>query len=164
MFVIHLPPGIRQRKRWFGVDFRAPWTYLFVDDIRAERLGEDVGMLHLMQHSPYELVCDGVVNVRQIVSAKYQSALCACGVPYIDDPELADAASAPARVRMLFVLLQNADFLKYMDDAIVGILRERQSVDKSGMHVHVSIIREGGLTGNLGQFSWTYAINSCFGY
>ena len=43
VFVLHLPPGIRGRDRFFRLDLFEPWAYCFVDDLRepsaAERFG-----------------------------------------------------------------------------------------------------------------------------
>jgi hypothetical protein len=36
IIMIHLPPGIQSRVRHYAVDFYAPWSCAFVDDIRAE--------------------------------------------------------------------------------------------------------------------------------
>ena len=33
VFLVHLPPGIKERDRQFTLDFISPWSYVFVDDL-----------------------------------------------------------------------------------------------------------------------------------
>ena len=70
LFIVHLPPGIRERRRWFGLDFRPPFQTYFVDDLRCQLNGEETDLTFLVRNSPFVLVKEGIVNVRRIVLSK----------------------------------------------------------------------------------------------
>jgi hypothetical protein len=152
MFAVHLPPGISQRRRWFGVDFRAPWQYIFIDDLRVDAASARLGMLHLLQNSPYTLTAEQIVSIKQVLISKFQSSLCACFIPRVDSADAQAGASTSLRIRMLRDLLATDAFLQLSINAVETVLSRHTEVDKTGMHAHVAIIRQGGQTGSLGQF------------
>lgn len=49
LFLIHVPPGTQQCARYFPLDFRPPWEYAFVDDLRptGPPMGVAPSLVHL---------------------------------------------------------------------------------------------------------------------
>ena len=87
VFIMHLPPGISNRMREFALDFNAPWSYAFVDDLRtAEEIGGPP-LFDLLQKPIFTLCESNSINVDKIMLLNFQRALSQCLLSPPVDPE-----------------------------------------------------------------------------
>eukprot|EP00012_Vannella_robusta_P014234 CAMPEP_0206210548 /NCGR_PEP_ID=MMETSP0166-20121206/17603_1 /ASSEMBLY_ACC=CAM_ASM_000260 /TAXON_ID=95228 /ORGANISM="Vannella robusta, Strain DIVA3 518/3/11/1/6" /LENGTH=159 /DNA_ID=CAMNT_0053632223 /DNA_START=259 /DNA_END=734 /DNA_ORIENTATION=- len=146
LFLVHLPPGTKQRSRFFALDFISPWDYLFVDDLRQEDADGDSNTVKLLTNSVFELVKSGAVPMRKIYRSRFQHALSTCVTPDVSNA----AAYFGERISTLQRLLDSVPaFTSFVEDTMMLILEQhKDNVRISGkddavkVPVHVRMVCE----------------------
>ena len=135
VFIMHLPPGISNRMREFTLDFHAPWSYAFIDDLRsAEEIGGPPLTL-LMKMPIYDLCRTGKVDLDRILLSSFQSALTQCQVS-----ELKAESGKVSYVKMIKELLAIPTLFDYLRAAVLECLRQQAPpISKTNMQLHVQI-------------------------
>ena len=154
LFIVHLPPGVRQRDRQFTLDFNAPWTYIFVDDLRPME-SEKFDVVTMLTQSPYDLVEKQLLQVRPILFSRYQHALSSCTVADINNP----AAYFGKRLEVLRKLLGEVpEFVDVVDNCIMKVLEKHRDkvalsdAENSGkVQIHVRMVFSELVGGSLRQ-------------
>ena len=155
LFLVHLPPGTKQRSRFFALDFISPWTYLFVDDLRREEASGDSNTVALMTNSVYDLIEKGAIPMRKIYQSRFQHALSTCVTPDVNT----EAAYFGKRIETLQKLIQNVPtFIEFVESTMMLILESTKSfVHISGKEntakvpSHVRMVCEDLMGGSLRQ-------------
>ncbi|EGD81489.1 hypothetical protein PTSG_02206 [Salpingoeca rosetta] len=78
LVVLHLPPSVKGRKRYFPLTFMRDWQCLFCDDLRPQQQG---AFRVQVQRTVYELVRDGHISVERALKTQFMAALSRCRVP-----------------------------------------------------------------------------------
>ena len=135
VFIMHLPPGISNRMREFTLDFHAPWSYTFIDDLRtAEEIGGPP-LTQLMKMSIYDLCRTGRVDLNRILLSSFQSALTQCQVS-----ELKAESGKVSYVKMLKEMLEIPTLFDYLRAAALECLRQQAPpISRTNMQLHVQI-------------------------
>ena len=135
VFIMHLPPGISNRMREFTLDFHAPWSYAFIDDLRtAEEIGGPPLTL-LMKMSIYDLCRTARIDLDRILLSSFQSALTQCQVS-----ELKAESGKVSYVKMLKELLEIPTLFEYLRAAVLECLRQQAPpISRTNMQLHVQI-------------------------
>lgn len=152
VFLIHLPLGVRDRKRYYSLDFNLPWTYLFVDDIRVSNTETALSTKEMLQYSAFELCtqCGDRLSIDAVFDRKFQLALAMCTVPYVDSA----VGTYSYRLQALQALVELEPFRALFRRLVLRVL-ERDSdfreSSRGGHHRHVAHIKEEALGGSLRQ-------------
>ena len=138
VFIMHLPPGISNRMREFTLDFHAPWSYTFIDDLRtAEEIGGPP-LTQLMKMSIYDLCRTGRVDLNRILLSSFQSALTQCQVSPARD--LTAESGKVSYVKMIKELLGISTLFEYLRAAVLECLRQQAPpISRTNMQLHVQI-------------------------
>ena len=135
VFIMHLPPGISNRMREFTLDFHAPWSYAFIDDLRTV---EEIGgppLTLLMKMSIYDLCRTARIDLDRILLSSFQSALTQCQVS-----ELKAESGKVSYVKMLKELLEIPTLFEYLRAAVLECLRQQAPpISRTNMQLHVQI-------------------------
>ena len=64
LFLLHVPPGLRDRSRYYALDFQRPWHYFFVDCLQKPLRSD----LEKFLHTPVTLLVDeGEIQLENVV-------------------------------------------------------------------------------------------------
>jgi hypothetical protein len=138
VFLVHLPPGVKNRTRHYSLDFDPDWTSVFVDDLRmheTDRSGREGSTVHMLQTSAYDLALGGHLDVQAIIRQRYQSALSMCLVSEcLDDDRFLEHHSYFARIKLIRSLLMDGDstFGSIMASGVIAVLKQHRNVDSAG--------------------------------
>ena len=149
LFLIHLPPSAKSQERDYCVDLFAPWQFYFLDDVRPEDNG--LNTMTMLRCSPYELCTQGLLNVREIIAANFQSALVSLQLPTAAHSDEESLSLFVEKLRMVQLLLQRPRFSELVQSFIMDILREHSDVCRSGLHIHAHLASRDLHAGSLRQ-------------
>ena len=86
VFLVHLPPGVRERERKFAFDFHDPWVYWFVDDIRhesfpfvkyGEELNEQQPLPSILMSTPLNQLCEKqIIDLEGVIENSLSPIVC----------------------------------------------------------------------------------------
>ena len=149
LFVIHLPQGIKMRKRQFSLDFYSTWEYVFIDDLResndeelSSNTAESLTTLTLLNHSVYELIQSGRVSLATIIEKRFQYALSYCTVPKIENI----IQYYSSRIHHYRELLRSQKFTNLVESCVLNLLKsisaqpEDHVKGRQFMHKHVELV------------------------
>lgn len=165
VILIHLPPGIQSRVRHYAVDFYAPWTCVFVDDLRNDAMSDPTehsraetgcSLVELMNKSAYELAVSGRLPLPKTIMANFQVALSRCVFSTAEGTDEEAVVLLPTsyteRITLVRHLLATEPrFLSLLENCVLSLLRAKSSVDRRGMHLHVSMACTDVAVGTLRQ-------------
>eukprot|EP01060_Flectonema_neradi_P020833 TRINITY_DN2832_c5_g1_i4.p1 TRINITY_DN2832_c5_g1~~TRINITY_DN2832_c5_g1_i4.p1 ORF type:complete len:4086 (+),score=767.97 TRINITY_DN2832_c5_g1_i4:3344-15601(+) len=84
IFLIHMPPGARDRVREYKLNFLTNWVNIFVDDIRSDDGGQTASLL---RHSLFDLIQQNKIDLMDYARKKFSTAMslirnAAGGIPF----------------------------------------------------------------------------------
>ena len=154
LFVVHLPPGIKQRDRQFTLDFTAPWEFIFIDDLRPDD-DQVFNTVTMLNRSAYELAVDNLLSLDQMILSKYQHALSSCTVAAIDHPVAFFGNRINTLRRLLFEVPEFLDMVKRCLFKVLESHKEKvvltDNEESSRVHVHVKMVCGDLVGGSLRQ-------------
>jgi hypothetical protein len=111
IFLVHLPPGMRSRRRHFPLDFLLAGSVFFLDDLRTSVYGS-ITPEEMLFKSVHELVESGKLDLWDRVKSLYGPALQRLRVPF---PGSENALKRgvhlyPHRMKTLEILVNNSQF------------------------------------------------------
>lgn len=139
VFLVHLPNGIKNRRRHWLTALYRPWETSFVDDIRTVSDSSKGKLLTMLSSSLYQLGIENVVSIPEIIGRRYQSALALCQVPSVSDEDVAAHFNPINRIRHVHKLLKDERFLTVFKDLVLATLYEYRNVGDDGLHFHASL-------------------------
>lgn len=143
--VVHLPPGISGSigRRDYTIDFQAPWTYDFIDDIRPMTKSSLNEMNDLTSKSAFALCQDGsIVDANNIICTKFQSALARCVAPAVQRSGYTSKKRVPI-IQIVKFLLNFSNFVQFLKSAVLACLEifDGAAVDNANstpLHVKIA--------------------------
>ena len=159
LFVVHAPPGVRNRSRSFVLDFEEPWECLFLDDLRGLMVSSEkslaldlAGLLHTPIMKLFEL---GVLDLEETVASQIPTAVSRIRLPvpnsYSQLGFVNEHTSPWARGekkslldftdRTLFLrnCMKEEPFRHLFIESVAAILEERSTNTNDGLHLHASL-------------------------
>lgn len=133
LFVVHLPQGVSSRTREFALDFYAPWTYSFLDDLSLQGTEQGPQLMQLLRMSLYDLCSSDTIDLRAMVIRNFQSALSQFHQLTLDKSNL--GYQYIPYVKILFDLLKLQPFVDYLHELILLCLRVIRPVGDIEFHV-----------------------------
>ncbi|CAE7238243.1 RNF213 [Symbiodinium microadriaticum] len=137
VFVMHLPPGVRSRRREYILDFHPPWQYAFVDDVRADGDREGFSIGELVQKSSFDIYSKAPDALRHAMLDNFQSALSRCSSPFRNMLALNQAQRSYFKVTK--DLLDDNLFLSFVQESVLLCLRHIGDGDSGDIPLHVTI-------------------------
>ena len=117
IFLTHLPPGTKQRSRFFALDFMKPWDYYFIDDLRNEEI--EGNTTSYLTNSVYDLIKNGSISLSSIYKSKFQHALSSCKNPETKNP----FGYFGRRIKILqYLILKSDRFNKFIEESLMKTL------------------------------------------
>lgn len=146
VFIIHLPPShSKDSLRAYSLDVQAPWSHMFVDDVRISL--EEAPIEQLMQVSISDLIASGAVDIHRVILSNLTSAVGLCADSFFDIE-----TSGLLRLRLVHDMF-NSDqlFVELMRDMCVALLQT--AIDNSSclMEQHVQLACTDCASGSLRQ-------------
>jgi hypothetical protein len=133
VFIIHLPTGIKERERYYIVNFSNKWKHIFIDDLRSPKDLSGFSLTEMLQKSAFELFENNMETLRDIIFQNYQSALARHSSPVLDQP------LPVTYVKMLKDLLQQEAFVVYITACVLESLKQFSETSEGGLHFHVMV-------------------------
>lgn len=150
VFLVHLPPGIRQRTRHFSLDLYYPWKNFFIDDIRGDVDQKVLPYKPLLQNSVFDLINSGMLSLETLIESNFQRAMVSYGMEFLVDLE------------HMRNLLRLPKFRTLVKNFTMTVLETFKDPEPNGMFKHVRMVCDGdAICGNLRQ-SLHFAIELIF--
>ena len=137
VFIMHLPPGVRNRRREYILDFNPPWDYAFVDDVRADGGWEGLSLDDLVRISPYGIYSANPDSLRRTLIDSFQSALSRSFSPARDITSVSPAQRSYFKVTM--DLLNDDCFMDFVQKCSLLCLRHVEDTDSNDVPLQVTI-------------------------
>lgn len=164
IFVIHLPPGLSNRQRWYPLSFSRLWRHSFVDDLRPVSDGSTKDVLSddlpvrgwttlankklqkslialstsdMISESCYDLIQTGRLPVRVVLITNYRTVLSrlAASVPSSKSDQIANTYRR--RLVMIRSLLKHEQFINIAEKATTVILEN--TARDANVHVDIAL-------------------------
>ena len=142
VFLVHMPPGVKERARSFVFDFEEPWIYLFLDDLRGLETSVGGGSLDVstLLHMPLlEFFDKGLANFEEIINSQLPVAVCRVRVPHPQNSRLAeDILNFANRISTLKGALVHEGFRNMFLGTVMSILTAVGGEDGKvkGLYLH----------------------------
>ena len=154
LFLVHMPPGVRDRARNFVLDYEEPWVCMFLDDLKGAKLQYGVELPTLL-HSPFLKLFDyGLANFEETVASQLPAAICRARLPAPLEPaplafleeevqkvtNFESEMSFSVRMQTLKTSLENPTFRSIFLGAVQSILaRQGGEASEKGLLLHTSL-------------------------
>ena len=159
LFLVHMPPGLRNRTRTFVLDFEMGWTSYFLDDIRGLVIPSNNQKLDLpsLLRTPLDgLFESGVVNFLDTVSSQLPGAVSRMKLPAPLEPrplsflepadsilvkEAEEKLKYSNRIHAVKALLKIKPFADFFYDGVFSILKHHGGKEGTvkGLLLHTSL-------------------------
>ena len=130
VFLIHMPPGARDRIREYKLNYLSKWTNYFIDDIRTDDEGYTASLLN---NSLSKLISDGKINISEYIVKKLSTSMSLNrtafgGIPFAK------------RVSVVSDMISDSDsFFKNMIIRYVTEVIESHCCQNGSLHYQVSL-------------------------
>ena len=156
IFLVHMPPGVRDRARNFVLDYEDPWVCMFLDDLKGAKLQYGVDLPTLL-HTPFLKLFDyGLAIFEEVVASQLPAAICRARLPdplepaplsFLEDEvkkvtDFESEMSFSVRMQTLKTSLENPKFKGIFLGAVQAILEKQGSEEmkeKGGLMLHTSL-------------------------
>ena len=160
LFVVHAPPGVRNRSRSFVLDYEEPWECLFLDDLRGLVMSSSASLgldLSTLLHTPIMKLFEmGVLDFEETVTSQIPTAISRVRLPLPNECSSLDfqeiTSSSWNRVedkslvnfsdRILFLrnCMKEGPFRQMFIKSVAVILEDRCSVGtEKDLDLHASL-------------------------
>ena len=140
LLIVHLPPGLSHRERSFMLDYRNPWQYAFIDDLRicSDIIGPSLSQL--MLQPLHCIISAKLIDINNLIQKSISDALCRCIPPLsIMDSSNDDLLNSESTyMKMLKFLLQEERFKEYFVNCILECFRSVSNDDALPLHVSIA--------------------------
>jgi hypothetical protein len=150
--LVHMPPGIASRERRYHLDFYAPWTCLFVDDLRPEPGDQRTTFMELVTTPVYDFITSGRLVLKDALLSSVQPALARLTLPprLFDEDSILPLAYSERMQLVRWLLEREPRFYTLVEACVMAMLLEQKRADSGKIQLHVRFASLEG--GHLGSF------------
>jgi hypothetical protein len=157
VFVVHLPPGIVNRGRHFVLDYHAPWTHLFVDDLRTPT--NEISTYTMLSSPISSLTNLTETYLCDVMREKCHYIISACLQPHFEGEN--GPHTYTSRLALLRWLSEDHEFTQIVVELTMCALHENDGVGSLGLHAQAEMaLGASGAKASLRQ-SLEIAIREC---
>eukprot|EP01063_Lacrimia_lanifica_P019635 TRINITY_DN2709_c0_g1_i1.p1 TRINITY_DN2709_c0_g1~~TRINITY_DN2709_c0_g1_i1.p1 ORF type:complete len:3358 (+),score=963.91 TRINITY_DN2709_c0_g1_i1:646-10074(+) len=133
VFIVHTPPGAKNKNRSFSVVFSNLWSLYFIDDVSDD----DASTLPFLSKPITELIEDATIDLEALVRKRVHTA-----VSLLKEPQ-GLSTSFTKKMRIIGDLVDSANgdrrFVEYVIDVVRRIFAKHCTVGGSGLHHQVEL-------------------------
>ena len=137
VFLVHLPPALRDRQRFYVLDYQKPWKYFYVDEL------EDTSsrpIEHFLRTPIHQLSNEGLIDLLKIIFSKLPRALTSARTQF-DRP--CHVTMKERLWRLKDRIRNHPGFQKFFVGLVYGVLENKGTAREVSLLLHTSLaIRE----------------------